>query len=315
MSIVVYQCDTCSRKIEIPREVNSVETAGNCVITEGCLGRMFQVSLLEDFIRGKPLTPDEKLTDKIKKSSLYNRNVSVPRITWKINHQMRAFPLPVVMVDRPTTSNPNYQIRKEPAEIKYLDENTVLLTFDRAESGSVQLVAFESIRSAQSTVDNTTITTRRVSYGTGNRTTLTIAIRPGFGAVNIPVSVKITTNNKAIIYQEWHASSSLTINSPWRSYSSVVIGGYEYELRDLTAMVSSIPNGSTVELISINDTAVKDYDMDTVLVLLSVSPYGIFDLNLREAFIPTGQMTMSSGFLSVRQTDIKQFYPEIVTKI
>ena len=53
MAIVVYNCDTCKREVELPQNKEGLEVIQRCIITAGCRGKLYQTDLKLNHIRGK----------------------------------------------------------------------------------------------------------------------------------------------------------------------------------------------------------------------------------------------------------------------
>ena len=101
MAVVVYKCDVCKREIQLQRKIRSLESIGRCTITNGCRGSLYQIDLLEDFVRGALPDPVSGLDDWQQRKVLHNHEQAIERDEWIIEHNMGSFPIVSVFVDRP----------------------------------------------------------------------------------------------------------------------------------------------------------------------------------------------------------------------
>ena len=141
MSIVVYRCDVCTREIELQKNPNGVETIQRCKITHGCRGKLYQVDVLPDYIRGSLPDNVTGLENWVQRRVLSDHTQSIERSEWTVTHNLGAFPSYSVFVDRPLVDDLEHREEITPTDVEIVDSNTLILKFDRNWSGIAQFVA------------------------------------------------------------------------------------------------------------------------------------------------------------------------------
>jgi len=300
MSIVVYQCDTCKRSIELSRNINGLETVGRCVITHGCRGSLYQTDLYPDYVRGNIPDPVVGLDDWKQRKILHDHQQSIERQEWIIEHNMGIIPTVVVLVDRPLQDNPDNQEEIIPTDVIAIDDNITKLIFDRPWSGKAQLISKQSdpdLLRPKSRIIETVDEPIRIS----NNGEITIATRinpalsnPDLSSEVISVVMSFNATSGAIIEEAYSADDQPSLNSPWRGsdYDRIVVNvksnRQPYTVRSYNALTpnftsGTIDTGSTFQFIGVDPepgesgSSVRDIDDGEILILLASDPYDIVD--------------------------------------
>lgn len=286
MSIVVYKCDVCKREIELQRNLEGLERVQRCNITHGCRGKLYQVKLFSDYIRGS-LPPNVIGLDNWRqRRALYNFSQPIEQSEWTITHNLGTYPSISVFVNRPVEGDLTNQEEITPQDVVVVDQNTLRLIFDRPWSGIAQLVIRQSDPSLLQPITTTasikTITRQQIS----NLGEITIATRiSSVGELsNIAFQLTFVTPEGNIRTVTYQADDQPSVNSAWLDYDKVIIRGKIYTIRSFTAVTSemttgSITNGSSVTFTGIDDgsSGVRSINSDEVLVMLATEPYTAFD--------------------------------------
>lgn len=328
MAIVVYRCDVCKRELELQRNVHGLERVHRCTITQGCRGKLYQVKLLPDYIRGEIPDDVSGLDNWVPRKVLHNHTQTVERSEWTIVHNMGTFPIVSVFGNRPTTDDPNNREEIIPEDIIIIDDNTLKLRFDRPWGGIAQLVGRQSdpdiLRPFERATEVVVAPTRLSVNGE-----LTIATRISTTGeepvVNLNVKYNTTTGTSPTITYE--ADDQPSIDSAWIDYDRVIIKGKIYIIRSFNGRVSEmttgiINSGATFQFTGIdqnNTLSFRDIAVGEVMILLATDPYQPVDKQLT-AFIDVTSVTSTknpfsfyydSGEFFAEASVIQSVYPPI----
>jgi len=309
VAVVKFKCDTCLRTIELPRNKDSIETIKRCIITKGCRGSLKQEQLLDNFVRGRPVTPVEGLENWIQRKALFNFTQSVSRSEWLIKHDMGIFPSVVVFINAPTETDPNNQSEIIPDDIIAIDENNIKLVFSKAVAGIAQLIAretdpdiFTSVSQATSVLDTTPI---QITANT--QLTLANLIKNELSGPVVNIKYQITyfpPNNVTPVIIEYIANTVPQIESPWSGFNTIVIKGKVYRVRSFDIQVPEMANGiigpgSTFQFTGIAyDTGSSPSPLNEgdAYVLLANSPYTVFDVITNKLIDTTKSNSTQNAF-------------------
>lgn len=322
MTVIVYKCDTCNREIEIPQNINGLETVGRCIITHGCRGKLYQQKVLPDYTRGNLSPGVDGLQNWIPRKVLYDHTQTIQRDTWTIQHDMGTAPVVSVYVDRPTSQDPNNREEITPDDIIIQDENIVILKFDRPWSGIAQLVTNQSDPHIFDTQPIVQSETARQFSTSGE---ITIATRINTVGQNniVNINIEYTNVNQTTIDQQYVADDQPSINSPWIDYDRAVIKGKIYTIRSFNAIIPEmtsgvITSGSTMQFNAIdpnNDGNFRQIQQGEVLLLLSQHPYQVVD-KITNQFVDVSKVTSDQNNFGLYY-DNGEFYnqPDIIETI
>lgn len=288
MAIVVYKCDVCKRDIEIERNINGLENIQRCTITHGCRGKLYQTKVLADFVRGR--LPDQVagLDDWRQRKVLYNHEQTIERDNWVVKHNLGTFPSVSVFINVPTEADPDNQEEIIPTDIVIIDEDNIILNFDRALSGLAQLVARQSDPDLLRPFVGLNISVEDLQQLslTGD-----VAIATRISTVGEPDSVDLTveytTTTNAINTQIYSADVNETgTASSWRDIDKVIIKGKTFSIRSFNGLVDemvdeTIASGSTFKFTTIGTTGspltTREITQDEVYVLFAAAPFDTVD--------------------------------------
>ena len=150
MAVIKYRCTDCDREIELIERPQSLETIGRCIVTNKCRGNLYRTDRLEDYVVGRFPGDVTGLTNWIQRKVVYDHTQSIADSIWTVVHDLGVNPSVQVIVDREEVIDgvvTATTIEIQPDTVTIIDENTLVLTFDRPESGIAQIVA----RSTRST--------------------------------------------------------------------------------------------------------------------------------------------------------------------
>lgn len=327
MAIVVYQCDVCKRQIQLMRNIKGLECINRCTITHGCRGKLYQVSLHPDYIRGQIADDVPGLDNWIPRRVLFNFTQAIRRDTWVITHNMGTAPIVSVFVDHPTENNPNNREEITPVDIVYTSEDVVTLKFDAPYSGIAQLVGRQSDpnllqpyeRSSETTTEPLQISSN------GEITIATLATKEDNTTINITIQYDTAVGATPQLVYEIDNQPSL--NSAWVDSNRVVFKGKVYNVRSFNGLVPQMANGEINSGSNLFFTAVSWDNTPTtttiktneILILLASSPFETVD-KISNQFIDVSTITptkntfalfYNSGEFYVDPSNIQSVYPPI----
>ena len=292
MAIVTYKCDTCKREIELQRNIYGLETPQRCTITHGCRGKLYQLNLQRDFIRGKIPARVSGLDDWQQRKVLYDHSQAIERDEWNIEHNLGNSVSVSVFVDRPTEDDPTNRDEIEPDDILIVSPDEITLVFSRPYSGIAKLVD----RASDPQLLNPTVTQQVEAAATqqiSNLGEITIATRIATVGHKTDVGVQLTYNTpqQTVQVTDHIADDAPAIASPWSNFDKVVIKGSVYTVRSFNAIVAQmatgvIGNGSTFRFTGIDEDGVgspastigyRAPVQDEVFLLLASSPFTAVD--------------------------------------
>ena len=195
MAIVVYKCDTCKREKEFARDIKGLDTLQNCTITHGCRGQLYHKQLLPDYLRASFPDDVSGLEDWLQRKVLYNHTQGIERDNWLVIHNLGTFPSIQVFVNRPIEGNEDNQEELLPSDIEIIDNNTLLLKFDRPWAGIAQLVTRQSDPNLLNPIvtELPTTTTNLTQISNAGEITIATKIATLGDSTNINVTLLYTT--------------------------------------------------------------------------------------------------------------------------
>lgn len=274
--VIRYKCTVCKREKELPRNTKSVETIQRCTITQGCRGEMYQVAVLQDFVRGRTTPDAEGLDNWQQRKMLYNHTQKIPSNQWIINHGLGTIPNISTFVDLPDGT----QEEIVPSDIVNLNQDQTVVNFDINHTGIAQAVARSTNPSILQTtnVKQVQATSKQLSVN-GE---IVLAIRRSIGTTTsqtITLSVLFNVNNRQEFF-EYQAFPTPTVQTAWGGVSTVSIRGkpyivYGFNMLESTAFDLIIENGSTFNFLSysVNLQDPKPLLGGDCIILLSDFPF------------------------------------------
>ena len=259
MAVVRYKCDTCERVLDAPRNEKGLEIIGRCIITDGCRGELYQEGLLQDFQRGEFPPPVIGLDDWIQRRALYNHDQAVPRIQWIIQHDLGICPIIQVLVDRsekvkkgscvtdpdpvPVYVEPN----RDDYQLDHPDENTSVLTFERAEGGIAQAITKTTALNRLEPVKQADRS--ETSFQLTNQSELTLGFLEDLDLSTTTVLYITFLNQQAqnSVEVRYEIDNVPSLLSPWRAVDRLEYRGEVYEVRSFDIITAQQQQG-TVEI-------------------------------------------------------------------
>lgn len=334
MAIVVYKCDVCKRDIELERNVRGLENIQRCTITHGCRGKLYQIKIFPDYVRGR--LPDQVagLEDWRQRKVLYDHIQAIENNTWIIKHDLGTFPAISVFIKFPSEEDPDNTIEIIPEDTIIVDEDNIILQFDRNYSGLAQLVARQSDPDLLRPRTGIKVQEEELQQLSINGE-ITVATRVSTVAENQNIELGIsfnTTENKVINKIYTADSNPVGSDSPWRDIDKVIIKGKTYTIRTFSGVDipeitdETISSGSTFILTTISTdpngspaSTHRDIAQDEVYFLYASEPYASVD-KLTDQYIDVFDVTTTENqfafvydtgeFLS-QKTVIQTIYPLI----
>lgn len=286
MSVVQFRCDTCRRFIELQRSKKSLETINRCVITHGCRGRMYQTKIFQDFIRGKPLVDEIGLDNWLQRRILFDFVQKIENTSWLIVHDLGSIPSVQVLVNTPTLENPKLTTEIIPNNIKHIDEDTTILEFDRPRSGSAQLIARTSDPDLLNAGVQSLVTPLAdIQISAKSEFSIATKIETVGSNSNITIVLEYQSPLGGSFVIPYPADDQPALDSPWRDFNRILVGGKAYTVRSFDGIVGEIVQGliitgSTFKVTRIDPlggSVFRDIVSGEVLFLIGKPPFTVFD--------------------------------------
>ncbi len=329
MAIVIYKCDTCKREKEFQRNIEGLEKIQRCTITHGCRGKLFQTEYLPDYIRASAPEQVLGLDEWRQRKVLYDHIQSIARDNWIIEHNLGTFPSISVFVKIPIDGDLDNVEEIIPTDTVVVDENNMILKFDRAWSGQAQLVARQSDPNLLKPFTRIQDTTAQALPQISNIGEIAIATRDSTvgECVNVNLTVSYNTTQNTIVEKTYIANDDPSATaSSWGDFNTVVIKGKIYTIRSYQGVVDAmqdetIGSGSTFRFTAITDCATPSRSIlqDEVYILFASKPFDTVD-KLTEQYIDVFDITESvnpfallydSGEFFAQTNVIQNTYPAI----
>ena len=313
MAIVVYNCDTCKREIELPQNTDGLDTLQRCVITHGCRGKLYQVRVHPDYLRGKTPANVSGLNNWIPRRLIYNHTQPIARQTWNIQHNLGTLPTLEVLVDRPLENDPDNTEEIQPEDFRIIDSNNVQLFFERAWSGMAQLVVRQSDPNLLSPIQQEPVVEIPL-IPISNEGEITVAVlKQGSGLNDLEpiIDLQLTYNTPVgtIPVLVYNPDDSPSIFSAWRDFDEVVIRGKVYTIYSFNGITTSMTNGDVTSGSTFGFTGVKRDPITTPGSFTTINKSEILILLARP-----GQTTVDkivNGFIDVTSDPTPGIYPFI----
>jgi hypothetical protein len=331
MSVIQYKCNVCKREIDLVENRQGLEVMSRCIITDGCRGKLYRISRLQDYIRGDFPNRVSGLEDYSHRKVLYNHTQSIAATEWKVEHNLGVVPSVQVLIDVVTESETDLtnipcrdRLSEESVEqtettdfdVAITGPNTLTITFDNFHSGLAQMIARSSTPFEIETAAEEEIPIFRL---TSTEHFLTVATYNNTISQNSTVDfdiVYITPDSGTSITKTYTVPISISSFSPWSDFTNVLIQGRRYKVRSFNTFVSemsdgTIPDGSSFYFKTVNSRALENQE---VIILLSLSPYANID-KITNKLIDASRITASNSALSLfhRDRELFAFTPVIVS--
>lgn len=333
MTIIQYQCDVCTRTVQLQENVKGLTVLGKCIITEGCLGQLNTLSRNIDSNREVYPDPVAGLLDYFPRKAFFPFTQTVLAKTWYINHDLSTSPAVSVYVNT-IENTPLVQLSPEQFIITIISKDVITLTFQQPFMGIAQCIA------RSTTVNNSipTITASQVQITTNGILTLAvqeyIANAPPLSTVNMnnaPFSLLVNVKQPSQTLQTTAENVTSTINSlsPWSDWPKILIRKRKnYLVRTLNiqnlgafngATINNIQNGTQVSFTQVlfPFSSFRPIISREILVLLTNLPYTNIDkikgkvIDLSDVIdSPINYFTYKNGELFVDQSLIDVSYPD-----
>lgn len=310
MAVVVYKCDTCKRQIEKKRKPNSLEIIQRCIITEGCRGKLYQVNIFKDYIRGSLPDNVAGLDNWVQRKKLFTYRQTLKRSTWNIEHNLGT--VPSVQTYYETTEGDFKPVT--PINTEIIDQNNVTITFNRSYSGIAQLIARSTEGGEVNSSHSQTTTTSNIIMSKSGVITIAVPednvdIVPQNGSPNTKTFLYATFKDNNTINTIDYGVQLATSNSPWSDFNQkIIIGNQLFNIYTLEpdTTTDNIPDGSILtfnlhpqqyDLVDNNGQSLKK-----VLVLLANEPQLNFD-KITSSYLDITNLT-SNGEAFIQDNEI-----------
>lgn len=324
MATIQYKCDTCKRTVEIIENLSGITSFSNCIITNKCSGKMYQLKKNPDNIREQQPAIVAGVPDKVFQNILFKFEQLQPKRVWTIEHKLNAEPAITVF-----DVSSKLALPKTGYVVTYVDSDTVKITHSTPVAGYADLVARTSsprqpvatLRQADlfqtSVASSITLAFPRLltriegaSYNLNNptlpapsATVNSVPLDICENKQNIRIEIEVTQPNQSPIRCLETLDTVFAGSSPWFGWNKIAIKkrqGMCVATKDISKFkvfeningdLSRVPNGTTLRFTRIDygDGRINDIENRGLLMLLATPPYENVDKK-RDGFIDLGDI-------------------------
>lgn len=254
MAVVVYECDTCKREIEVLQVINGLEVMSHCIITSGCKGKLVQTAVKSSYVRGKLPDPDPTgLKDWLPRRVYFKQEQAVAIRQWKIEHNLGTNPslqIHIHLADGSLIETSDY-------EFEYISPFEISVTFTEPRSGIAQCFARSSVDDEKREIILTQTSDEIEQLNITGNNILTLAVPPSISFDNIKIGFISSVTNNLVYFEPIEFTVPTSSLSPWWKqtavgvdYSKVFFSGKTWNvitarLDDDINAEDSITDGST----------------------------------------------------------------------
>lgn len=253
MATISYKCDTCKRTVELVENPQGFTVVGKCVITNGCVGRLYKTGRNPNNVRESAPTYVEGLDNYVPRRTFFEFNQTLPSNKWDVSHNMGILPSTFVYLRQNNgkfipADNSSYTVTP-------VSKDRLTITFSQKVVGILQCVAKSTVALVPSVVPaeqdlfqvsaNGTITFAIPKYITQLRgsvpavsaplvtPTITPSVTPTSTPVSLPINISTTGNiqieieitkpneDPFICFEDF--PNTITNESPWSGWSEILV--------------------------------------------------------------------------------------------
>jgi uncharacterized delta-60 repeat protein len=344
MATITYQCSICERQIDLLENTQGLTVFGKCIITNGCKGKLNQLTRNPDNNRETFPSEVPGLQDYVQRKALFTYTQTLPQNVWNIQHNMGVSPAVDVYIYNQT----NTLVPLSPTQytITLVDQNNITLTFNTVQTGIAQLVARSTAKIQPQTITPATSPFQVTSNGVFIFAVPKYLTKFDYPPSLIPnpqlpydlqtapirIEVMITEPNTESVICTEYLDTSL-FNTPWNDWNEILVrkrkNYYLFSKSILnfrtfgeeTTSFSSIPNGTQLAITRIDygTGVLQPIDAEGLLILLANSPYTSAD-KIQNQVIDVADMvdnvipyfTYNTTDFFVDQSCVEKTYPNIL---
>lgn len=351
MATISYKCDTCKREIELIENSQGFTTFGRCVITDGCIGKLYKTERNPNNVRESPPLFIGGLDNYFPRKAFHQFNQGLAADRWTVEHNLGTSP--AIFVYEITDNGETIPIDNTSYSVSNIDKNTVLITFQRKLKGVVHAVARSTVPDVPPTIN---VPAEMVQASV--RGIITFAI-PKYltqirGTSNTPepsadlpislcnsdklrLEIEISRPNEQPLVCFEEIPFVIDGRSPWTGWNEVLVrkrrsycirtseilawkifGGIDLKKED-------IPNGTRIRFLRIeyeNNNRYLKIPSRALLMLLSNEPHEYAD-KIKDRLIDVGELigdnpdyfVYENGEIYLEGTKVEKTYPDIARMI
>lgn len=320
MSVVVYECDTCRREIDIVRNERGLDTVRRCIITDGCKGSLYQTEERSTSVFGRPVEDVEGLDNYRARNILYIHNQLLSSPQWIIEHNLNSDPSVVVYIDIVNLDGTRSYQTMDPDDyvVNFVDGNNITIEFAVGTTGIAHVIS----RSSNTTPIELQDTEQQWYQVTAN-SILTIGVPFEIGNseqfTSIPTSFispstsSVITTDVTFTAHKFNGDVSL-FNTPWQDADLVYVGGVLYKIK--STRISDVLTSQRIE-----EGSPFYFDRNDILIFTSNEPYSslnvdtnqtrVFSANDLSRSLVTANTRVDDSQLTIDVTQAIDYHPPI----
>lgn len=344
MATISYKCDSCKRAIELVENTQGFTAVGKCVITNGCIGRLYKVGRNPNNLRESSPSYVEGLNNYIPRRAFFEYNQTLLSNKWTVSHNMGIVPSLSVYTVR--ADGEMKLLDNSEYTISIIDNNSISIKFLINTRGIVQCIAKSTVPLLPSTVPldvelqqtsvNGIMTLAVPKFitqlrGTGT-STVSLPIDLCKDPSPIEIEIEVTKPNEPPFVCFETVENFTSNKSPWFGWKEILVRGRRsYCLRtiDLSTLKvfesiglvsGAIPNGTRIRFLRIDYGSGMKQEIPSrgLMMVLANSPYDYVDKD-KDSIIDIGELLGDSsgyfvyqdGEVFISESDIEKTYPSI----
>jgi len=285
MAVVVYQCDTCNRKIETSQNKLGLEVIDRCIITYGCRGSLEKIKFSP--LKTRPEFPVD-VTDLINhtpRKILYNHEQTFLSDEWDVVHDLGAHPSVQIFIEQIIDGKISL-VETDADNIEIISKNRLKIYLPSTYQGIAQCVG----RSAAGIEPVVEVAARTFSTISPNNEISIATFRTG-DIFRLELQFVDPVSGSLLQTLLVPFGQVTTINSPWRQVKRLLIDGRVYSARSAnlgTILANANIESGTAFYISRYfhsnvsnpppDAGYLNFNRRDVYMLMSNSPYTSVDV-------------------------------------
>lgn len=305
----------CQRKIELPQNKQGIEVTGQCIITDGCHGKLHQFDFIQDGIVGR-LTPDVSGLDNfVPRHILFTHNQTLTAQTWRVIHDLNTEPSVQVFVFVVVNGN-EVLTETTPDAIITVSPNETLIQFSTGVKGVAQFIS----RSTSTFEEEKDVVDPAATQQLTINSEFTIATLSNNPILTLSAQFFSPTTLQPTSLLFFEFDNTPDPISPWSGVNRVFIKGKLHEVRSTNVKTllegTNIVDGSPFIVTQVDFVPIVP---NSVFVLLSEFPHTTFDRNLNmiinidsitESNLSQGLLKQGNELFAFQST-IKNIFPPV----
>lgn len=347
MATISYKCDSCKRTIELVENPQGFTVVGKCVITNGCIGRLYKTGRNPNNVRESSPSYVEGLDNYIPRRAFFEYSQTLPSNSWLVSHGMGTVPSVAVYIIQ--SDSAMELLDNSEYSLTIVDNNSILIEFEKNVKGIVQCVAKSTVPLLPSVIPveielvkastDGIITfavpkfiTQLRGYAPTPPTSTTLPINLCEDTTPIQIEIEVTKPNEDPFICFEDVENFTTTKSPWFGWKEILINSRRnyctrtLDLKKLKVFESiglisgEVPNGTRIRFLRIDYGSGRKEEIPSrgLLMLIANYPYEYVDKE-KGKLIDVGELIgdnlgyfiFQDGDIFLNGVNVEKTYPNI----